>query len=223
MSLSNDEIQKHMQHVFNVASKHTDVLLSINNGKCVKFGSCIHIKVNGKNLTISCSHVAEKSSSYFSGPKRLKQDIIPEDDKSSVSKMELIFRNEEYDIAIFNSSNLPIEEHGKSRYDLSESKIITFEMAKKNISSAGYIYGIFGSMTQGYTYSDGISYMKIPFYTGLGSIVTVSNDEIIADFAEKELYELNTRSFPHLKGLCPTGGSRDISGASPSLQVMLKI
>ena len=217
MNLSNEEIQKHMQHYFSVVSRYTDVLLSINNdGKCVKLGSCIHIKVSGKNLTISCCHVAHPSSSYFSGPKRLKQDIIPKDDNSRVSKIELVLRDKIYDIAIFNSNNLPLEKHGKSGYDLIKSKILTLEIAKRNIFSASYICGAFGSMTQGYTYPDGLSYMKLPLYTGLGTIVDVSNDEIITDFAEKDMYELNTNSFPHLKGLCPTGGYRDISGTSGS-------
>lgn len=217
MNLPYKKIKKLMLRFSYTASKYTDVLLVLNiTGKLCGFGSCIHIRTCGRILTVSCNHVAYPSSVYFSGPERLKKDIITDEDISRICKIKLIKRYDKYDLAVFDSSNLKLEDNGKFRYDLDKSRKITFEVAKKNVDSICFIYGILGSKTRVYNYPDGMNYMQLPIYTGIGPLVSVANDKVIADFAEKEMYELNVEHFPQLEGLYPTGGSRDISGASGS-------
>ncbi len=217
MRYSHNEI-KELMHQFSITvSKYTDILLSLNiEGKCVKLGSCIHIKAHDKDLAISCNHVAHQYSNYFSGLQRLKRDIIPENNKSRTPKIDLVYRSNEYDLTVFNSDSLSTEDSGKSRYNLCKSEQITLEICQKNISSLCYIYGILGSMTRSYTYPDGINYIQIPIYTAIGPIVSANNNKIVADFAEKEIYELNVKSFPHMDRISPTGGYRNIHGASGS-------
>jgi len=200
---------------------HTDILLALSqpqDGKsgCRGVGSGVHVTYCGRHLTITCSHVAKHDCLYFSNPKGLRSPQIPDGEHPLVSNISLLVRSERDDIAVLDSAHLPITAHGKSRYDLAKSLEVTKELLSSPELNglAGYTYGVWGSQTSGFIYPDGLAYMQVITYSGIGPITAVSDDTLIVDLSEKDDLREGEPALDRIRDIQPTGGYRDISGCS---------
>jgi len=201
------------------AVQHTDIIIALtrpdhSHSQCRGVGSTVHLSYRSRQVSITCSHVAKEDCLYFTNPKQLPKPIIPEGDRGVVQNVELLGRSEKYDIAILESSCLPMTSHSKSRYPLERSRIVTKDLLLKHGGLASLVYGVWGEMTAGFNYPDGRSYAEVVTYSALGPIVSVTDDEIICDITEKDDLRQGTPTLDRIKHVTPTGGSRDISGCS---------
>jgi hypothetical protein len=97
-----------------VVPKHTDVFLTLSqpvDGKSETkgLGSCVHLVYKGRNLTMTCDHVAKEGCIYFTNPKGLATPHVPEGQHPLVSGLPLLKRSKPHDLAIFDSAALPME------------------------------------------------------------------------------------------------------------------
>ncbi|MEO7931536.1 MAG: hypothetical protein ABIT76_00110 [Chthoniobacterales bacterium] len=195
---------------------HTDIVLSIEKGtgKCGAAG-CVHVLFRGLEYVITCHHVLKNDRDYFTGPLRLKKDMIEEDMKHEVPPMEFIGSDIACDVAVFRLKGIQLQDIPKSAYDLSQSPF-TFDNLSKNLGLLSFIYGTPGFAQRYFQYPDLVLYMNTPVYIAHGPIMEVLPEKIVSDFAEKDLLELNTNVAPQLVGFQPSGGARDLRGMSGS-------
>lgn len=197
-------------------SAFTDSMLlrDTSDGAC-GLASCLYIEWKGKVYALSCHHVLAESRKYISGAKRLQKNVIDESDTQGVRPFKLIAENDTLDLALFSLEGLDISTIPKSAYELSDNAIDS-QLAAENLQTVSFIHAVAGFGAKGTQYEDGLVYMSLPIYSAYGPIVEVSENLIVADFAEKELIELNEKDFPKLKDFQPTQGTRDLSGMSGS-------
>jgi hypothetical protein len=86
----------------------------------------------------------------------------------------------------------------------------------KHKGLASFIYGVLGKQTSGFVYPDGLAYMEVITYSGLGPIVEVTENLVVTDHAEKQSLREGEPVISRIKNIVPTGGYRDISGCSGS-------
>lgn len=194
----------------------TDSMLLRNTqtGAC-GLASCIYVEWNGTPYAISCHHVLEEKREYIAGAKRVTGKTIDEEDSHAVAPLSLIGSDKSLDLALFDLNGLTLSSIPKQAHPLAQSRI-DFERAKRNLQTVAFIHAVPGFGSRGIQYEDGLVFMQSPIYSAYGPIVEVSEDLIVADFAERELGELNVKDFPHLRDFTPTGGARDLSGMSGS-------
>jgi hypothetical protein len=197
-------------------SAFTDSMLLRNSsdGAC-GLASCIYIEWSGGLYALSCHHVLAEERDYIAGAKQLKSQRIAEAGTHEVRPFRLIASDPALDLAVFSIEGLDISSLPKSAYQLSNNRI-DLKSASKNLGTVSFIGGVPGLMARGTQYNDGLVFMSLPSYSGYGPITEVTENQVVADFAEKELIELNDKDFPELKDLQPTGGARDLSGMSGS-------
>lgn len=215
-NITNDEIAHLLPLREPQIGMHTDIILSIEKGtgKCGSAG-CVHVLFRGLEYVITCHHVLKDEREYFTGPQRLKKDMIDEGMKHEVPPMELVGSDAACDIAVFRLKGIQLQDIPKSVYDLSQSPFI-FDNLSKNLGLLSFIYGTPGFAQRYFQYPDLVLYMNTPVYTAHGPITEVLPEKIVGDFAEKELLELNTEVALQLTGVQPTGGARDLHGMSGS-------
>lgn len=206
-----------------VVPKHTDVFLTLSQpveGKSETkgIGSCVHLLYKGRNFIVTCDHVAKERCIYFTNPKGIATPCVPEGQHTLVSGLPLLERSKPHDLAIFDGADLPMEQHGKTRFDLAKSAVVTHALLSdtKHNGLASFIYGVFGEQTSGIVYPDGLAYIEVITYSGLGPIVEVTEDMIVTDHAEKQNLLEGKPLIARIKNIVPTGGYRDISGCSGS-------
>lgn len=216
MAITLAEADESFKEFFPYAGKHTDVILLFDsNGKSKGIASSVHVKHRGVSYLLTADHSLAGVASVFSSPKRLDRKMV-EGNSIPTPAMPVLLRDQELDIAVLDSSQLPIEQADKERLDITHAGLASQEVLSANLGTLSYIHGVFGRSVEGCQYDDGLVYMEIPLYVGLGPMTTVLEHTIIADFAEKELLAKNTAAFPKLSGLSLTHGPRDIHGCSGS-------
>ena len=206
-----------------VVPKHSDVFLALSQpveGKSETrgVGSCVHLVYKGRKLTVTCDHVAKERCICFTNPKGLAAPSVPEGQHPLVPGLTLLRRSKPHDLAVFDSEALPMEQHGKTRFDLAKSAVVTHALLSdpKYRGLASFIYGVWGEQTTGCVYPDGLAYMEVITYSALGPIVEVTADLIVTDHAEKQDLREGEPVIQRIKNIAPTGGYRDISGCSGS-------
>ncbi len=217
--MNTDEAKSLTAKLAACAAQHTDIIIALTqpeNGRsqCKGFGSTVHLSYGSREFSVTCSHVAKEDCLYFTNPKHLPKPMIPEGEHGSVRNIEVLVRCVSRDLAILESSCLPMTAHSKSRYPLEKSRVVTKDLLLKHSGLASLVYGVWGNMTVGFNYPDGLSYAEVVTYTALGPIVSVTDDEIICDITEKNDLRQGTPTLERIKCVTPTGGSRDISGCS---------
>lgn len=193
---------------------HTDLVLIKTGNRCGQ-ASCLHLLHEGRELSVSSAHILSQDALYFTGAKRLARPMMKEGETHSVPALELIASDQPVDLCVFSHIGLDLSTIPKKSYDLAGNSI-TFEMATKNIGTLAFIHATPGFATRRFEYPDGVNLMLSPIYSAWGPIIRVERDVIVADFAERDLIELNTRGLPQLDNFAPSGGTRDLSGMSGS-------
>jgi hypothetical protein len=204
---------------------HTDIIITLadpdEKSEGLKktslqcYGSCLHVIYEGACYILTCSHVAKKDSIWFCGPKRLQKKMIPDGEHHLTKNLIEITRNESLDVTVLKGE-IDLDAIGKKPYNLALSIPLNLRNVQKGIGTACYIYGIWGEFTHSAHYNDAVSYFEVPVYEAIGPISSCCDGEITADFAEKEIIEVNCKDFPQLEGIIATGGQRDLSGCSGS-------
>jgi hypothetical protein len=194
---------------------HTDIVIvrETTTGKCGQ-ASCLFLRCNNMEYAVSCAHILKPGSEYFTGAKRLNTDRIPEGVYNEVAPLKLVNESRSDDLAVFTHDGLKVSRIPKEHYTVEHSPV-DYEAMIKNIGTLSFILGAPGAFTQGIQYPDGLVYVEADLYSAYGPIVSVDENRIIADFAERELVSINERS-ERLKDFVPTGGARDLGGMSGS-------
>ena len=202
---------------------YTDVFVPLSEpvggkSEARAFGSCVHLTYKGHDLTVTCDHVAKEDCIYFTNPKGLLTPSVPEGEHPTTPGVHLLDRSKPLDLALFSSDALAMEQHGKTRYDLAKSAVVTRELLAdpKHKGLASFIYGVWGKQTSGFVYPDGLAYMQVITYSGLGPIHEVTEDLIVTDHAEKEDLREGEPTLKQIEDIEITGGYRDIKGCSGS-------
>lgn len=194
---------------------YTDTLLVRNtdSGAC-GLGSCIYIEWRGQNYALTCSHVLKPDHEYFAGAKRLNGRLDEEPDHA-VPPLKVIDRDSILDIALLNIDALDLAAIPVECYEIAACQS-DLNRVLKNRDTAALICAVPGFATRGTQYVDGVVYLSAPILSAYGPIVDATDNKIVADFAEKELIECDTKSFPQLAELQLTGGTRHLGGMSGS-------
>jgi hypothetical protein len=141
--------------------------------------------------------------------------MIDDESPHQVTELTLLDWSEELDLAVFSGAGLDLGASKKLRYLMSKSDWCTRKRFQDEIGLATCLYGLWGEKTRGHIYEDGLVYLNAPIYTAVGPLTQVTEHELIADMAEKELLFRNDAN-PVIKGTALTGGARDITGTSGS-------
>jgi len=131
-----------------------------------------------------------------------------------VPPVDVVSRSNPHDLAVLDTSELPLTKHGKNRYDLKKSSVVRYESLKGKEGLAAYIYGTWAKHTPVHDYEDGVSYSEIVVFSSIGPIIDISKDVITVDITEKDVLAVNQSANIPDEDKIPSGGSRDISGCS---------
>ncbi len=201
-----------LQLVSGTAAVHTDVLMYGAPGSGnVGLASCLHVRRGGRDLVVTCHHVAATAPACFTTPRRLVKDMVEEGDRRKVQQLTMITSSKELDLALFEGATLDLAAAGRSRYDLTKSAWFT-ERRLTPDGTAGFIYGLWGEKASVCSYPDGLVYVNAPIYSGVGPIVGVEERLLVVDVAEIKFLYLSDR----FKKETPTGGVRELHGISGS-------
>lgn len=220
MSVTRDEAAAALQAVSQRVQPHTDVVVvtsDVPGGRLRvdAVGSGLHLDTELGRLLVTCDHVVNKGAIRHFGPGRLAEPRFPDDfEPMRVPPADLVATNAEADLALLRGGH-PLAE-GKCAYPLEQSSGITAAHLSTQIGTASFILGFWGDKVRAHAYPDGVFYLEAPLYSGVGPLVEVHAETIVADMAEKDIFFLNTQSFEHLNGTAATGGRRDLSGISGS-------
>lgn len=219
--ISTKEAQAALSFANDRIRRYTDVILVLEKVSGLKskvgcIASCVLIENAGRTWIISCEHVTSHGDTYFVGPGRLTRDLISDGPQSQVAASRLVATSKDLDLALLElPATLPSLDT-KRAYQLTASEWITPEVVSRHLNSAAFICALYGTESKLCQYEDGLIYLQAPLYSALGPIVSVTENTIVADFAERELLFANVTAFPQLSNITPTGGLRNIHGISGS-------
>lgn len=193
----------------------TDTVLKVDktSGQ-VGQASCVYINWENKIYALSCQHILKPNCIYYSGAKKVDVSAT-HFEAHNVPALNLVASNENLDLALFDLNGLDISSIPRSAYDILG---VTFsrESVQKNLTCVSFIHGVPGFASSVIELSKGQVYMEAPIYSAYGPLVSVTDDVVVADFAEADLLEVDTKTYPQLKGFQASGGARDLRGMSGS-------
>jgi hypothetical protein len=195
---------------------HTDIVLirEMTTGQCGQ-ASCIFVSYHGMKYAVSCRHILKPNSECFTGARRVQTDQIPDGAYNDVPPLKLARQSQPDDLAIFTHDGLRASEIPKVHY-AADHLTVNYGAMIKNVRPCSFILGAPGAFTRGTQWKeDGLVYLEADLYTAYGPIVSVTENRIVANFAETELIYLNENS-KRMQGFVPTEGARDLSGMSGS-------
>lgn len=190
------------------------LLRSLDNGAC-GLASCLYVEWKGRAYAISCHHALAEGREYIAGARRLQGATIDEGGSNEVAPLSLLASDSALDLALFDLNGLGLPSIPKRAYPLAENGFTSTTTAGI-IRCVAFIHAVPGFAMRGFQYPDELVFSQFPIYSAYGPIVDVSDEVIVADFAEVELIELESDAFPHLADFTPNGGTRDLSGMSGS-------
>lgn len=211
-----DEIENASKQLSEAAFLHTDLIAVGHNVggnfRMTGLGSVTLISYENEQYAITCEHVIHDCSLFFSGAGKGDTASINEKDILQCQNLKLIATCELHDIAILSGYNQTVQTK-KDFYPLEESDSITFASLSQNIGTLCIFVGVWGKYTQRGPWND-MLYFNACYVSGSSGIADVRENEIIADFAAKEIIEKRTDIFPNLEEVEATGGTLDFSGCS---------
>lgn len=211
-----NDVENVTKELSEAAFLHTDLIAVGHDGgrnfRMAGLGSVTLISYKNKQYAITCEHVVHNCSLFFSGAGKGDTPSINEKDILRCKNLKLITTCELHDIAILSGYN-PDSKTKKSFYPLEESDSITFESLSKNLGTLCLFDGVWGKYTQKGPWND-ILYFDTCYVSAWSGIADVKENEIIVDFAAKEITEKRTDVFPKLAEVEATGGTLDFSGCS---------
>lgn len=213
MAISDEEAAAFLDGAVAGARLYTDVMLSVpKDGGEAGLSSCVHVKLGARHLVVTCNHVLADGHVYFTAPQRTASDMVSEEQaQTTVTSVNLMARNEQLDLAVFDGSGLDLEGTGKCLYPLEQSNWFSVENLKPD-GTAAFIYGVWGGKAKLFQYPDKLVYLDAPIYTALGPVVSAKQDSVVADMSEAKIVRAGER----FKDEAATGGSRPLHGISGS-------
>jgi hypothetical protein len=212
----------YLQEFKEFAQQHTDIVLSVrrlSENKAVreKMGSCLHLTFQATKASVTCDHCLPEECFYFTGAPRLAYNRIPDNlavHQVMRDSVTVLSRRKQQDIALLETAQINLRGAGKVWFSVAEMNKAD---VSQQIGKPCFIYGMYGAGTRVAHYvQDGLEYTQVPTYVAKGTLSSVEDEFLVADFTEGTIVMVNSQSFPHLSNLEPLGGYRDISGCSGS-------
>ena len=211
-----EDIMSIAQQLSTTAFTHTDLIIAAEKKEekfCLKgVGSVSIVSYKGKEYAITCKHVTNGSTLFFSGSGKGETNHFDEKAVLKCKNMELLLSSEQYDIAIFSGYNqVPLTK--KTFYPLEKSDLITFSKLSKEIGTLCSFTGVWAKYTQQGPWND-LMYFDTCYVSAFSGIQEVRDDEIVADFAAKDILNKRIDVFPKLKEVEANGGTLNFRGCS---------
>lgn len=196
---------------------YTDTVLirDKSSGKC-GLGSCIYIMWSGEQYAITCAHCVPDGSECIAGAKRLEKAQLPTKAEHSVAPLKLIKKDEGLDLALMKVEGIDLNSVPAECYAIEDNHINFDLLSRSGVGAVSFIHGVPGFLTSGDQCPDGVVFLSAPIYSAHGPIIEITETKIIADFAEKECVEANTKAYPKIAHVKLTGGARGLGGMSGS-------
>lgn len=216
MSIDSREARAALSLVEAQCSKCTDIVLvakevTPHTLAQTALGSAVCLEVDGQTVLVTCNHVVAKGEYHYCGPKRLGKPMM-DAESNGVARSPVLYRSTQLDLAVLRYGRGAEE---KDPWPLEHANDVDYAFLEPQIGTAAFILGVWGEQTRAASYPDGQLYIEAPRYAGIGPLRTVTELELVGDFAEVEILS-RSPELERLADIQPTGGVRNLKGISGS-------
>ena len=185
-------------------------------------GSCVFVSLNGRKFAVTCAHVLRGSGSSLIGASVVRDAAPPLGTPGTARSVSPTDTDERADLAAFEMNWFDPAAASKESYRLDgDVSPIGFEVVSRNLGTASFIGAVPGAgagLGAGLHAppSPGVLVTESPVYSAYGPIVGVTDDLIVANFAERANLAPPAGSSGMSSPITLSGGARDIRGMSGS-------